>query len=180
MALVFREAADTDIDDVFDIERRAFGRDNEAQLVAELLGDPGADPKLSLLTLLDGKPAGHILFTSVRLIGAKKPVSAQILAPLAVVPEAQDQGIGSKLIEEGLRLIGLARTDLVFVLGDPGYYPRFGFEPAGRLGLNAPYPIPDKHAEAWMVQALSDHVIGSVAGRVRCADALNKVALWRE
>ena len=66
-----------------------------------------------------------------------------ILAPLAVVPDAQGQGIGGALIEHGLSLLQRSGVGLVFVLGHPGYYPRHGFEPAGRLGFDAPFPILD-------------------------------------
>ena len=71
-------------------------------------------------------------------------------------------------------------VELVFVLGHPEYYPRHGFTPAGALGFEAPYPIPDEHAEAWMVQELRPGVIGSVCGRVICADMLNKPEHWHE
>ena len=66
------------------------------------------------------------------------------------------------------------------MLGYPEYYLRHGFKPAGSLGFEAPYPIPDKNADAWMVQALHPNVIGSVCGKVICADTLNKPEYWRE
>ena len=68
----------------------------------------------------------------------------------------------------------------MFVLGHPGYYPRFGFRPAGALGLAAPYPIPPQHADAWMVQELKAGTIGAVEGRVVCAKALDKREYWVE
>ena len=96
------------------------------------------------------------------------------------MPDIQKQGIGGRLIERGLQLLSRSGVDLVFVLGHPEYYPRYGFKPAGHLGFEAPYPIPDEHADAWMVQALRPGVIGSVSGKVICADALNKLEYWRE
>ncbi len=65
------------------------------------------------------------------------------------------------------------------MLGHPEYYPPYGFKPAGHLGFEAPYPIPDEHAGAWMVQTLRSGVIGTVSGKVICADALNKLEHWR-
>jgi len=174
------EATINDLNTVLDIERRAFGYDKEAQLVSDLLDDPSAGPKLSLLASIDGRYVGHILFTAVCVSGTAQPVAASLLAPLAVVPEAQNRGIGGTLIKEALRLLGQSGVGLVFVLGHPDYYPRFGFQPAGRLGFDAPYPIPEEHADAWMVQELRDGVIGTVAGRVKCADALNRPEHWRE
>jgi len=178
--LHIREAVETDLNDVLLIERLAFGYEKEADLVRELLHDSSAKPVLSLLAFQKDRAVGHILFTKAQLFGSQDSASIVILAPLATVPDAQKQGIGGKLIEQGLELLSTSGVDLVFVLGHPEYYPRYGFKPAGNLGFEAPYPIPDVHANAWMVQALRSGVIGSVSGKVICADALNKPEHWRE
>lgn len=175
-----REAVETDLNDVLSIERLAFGYEKEAELVRELLHDPSAKPLLSLLALKKGRAVGHILFTSAHLSDSKDAASIVILAPLAIVPDFQKQGIGGKLIEHGLALLSRSGVDLVFVLGHPEYYPRYGFTPAGQIGFEAAYPIPDEHAGAWMVQALRSGVIGTVSGKIICADALNKPEHWRE
>jgi putative acetyltransferase len=174
------EATDSDFNDVFLVEKEAFGHDKEANLVKDLLTDPSAKPLCSLLAFNNDRAVGHILFTSARLVDTKKGASIALLAPLAVIPGFQKQGIGGQLIERGLQYLTNAGADLVFVLGHPGYYPRFGFKPAGVQGFEAPYPIPEEHADAWMVQALRPGVIGSVSGKVRCADMLNKPEHWRE
>jgi putative acetyltransferase len=178
--LLIREAAEGDLDAVLDVERRAFGGNAEAELVRRLLSDPSAEPRLSLLAIEDGRAVGHILFTAVKLHGATKPVTASILAPMAVIPERQGRGIGGALIRDGLKRLKEAGTDLVFVLGWPDYYPRHGFEPAGRHGLDAPYPIAPENADAWMVRALRGGVLGAVTGTVVCADALDKEEYWVE
>ena len=175
-----RIATESDLADVLLVESRAFGGNEEAELVNGLLNDPSAMPLWSLLAFEEERAVGHILFTNVRLSGTEDTVSASILAPLAVIPEAQRQGIGAKLIQEGLRLLSEASVDLVFVLGHPEYYPRHGFTPAGALGFEAPYPILEKNANAWMVQALRPGLIGSVGGKVVCADALDRPKYWRE
>ncbi len=175
-----REALDSELADVLRVERLAFGQDDEAALVKALLADPSAKPTLSLLAVKNNQAVGHILFTTVYLMDSRNTISASLLAPLAVVPEAQKQGIGSQLIAKGLETLSQSGVDLVFVLGYPSYYSRFGFQPAGHLGFEAPYPIPDKHADAWMVRALQPNVLGSVKGKIVCADALNKPEYWRE
>ena len=175
-----REASDSDLDDILSVERVAFGYDKEAQLVRDLLGDASATPLLSLLAFEDDRAVGHSLFTRVRFAETQSTASMAILAPLAIVPDFQRQGIGGKLIERGLQLLSKSGVDLVFVLGHPEYYPRHGFKPAGNLGFEAPYPIPDEHADAWMVQALRPNVIGSVCGKIICADTLSKPEHWRE
>ena len=178
--MLIREALATDLNDVLSIERLAFGHDKEAELVRDLLRDPSAKPALSLLAFRKDQAVGHILFTTARLSDTKDTAPIAILAPLAIVPDAQKQGIGGKLIEQGLKLLSKSGVGLVFVLGHPEYYPRYGFKPAGRLGFEAPYPIPDEHADAWMVQALRTGLIGTPRGKVVCADALNKPEHWRE
>jgi len=178
--LHIRKTSDSDLEDILFVERIAFGRDEEAELVRELLFDPSAKPILSLLAFKDDKAVGHILFTTARLEERQDNVSIAILAPLAVVPDAQRQGIGGKLIEKGLQLLSKSGVDLVFVLGHPEYYPRHGFEPAGKLGFEAPYSIPDEQADAWMVKALRPGIIDSVSGKVICADTFNRPEHWQE
>jgi putative acetyltransferase len=173
------EAKDTDLADVLRIEREAFGQEDEAELVANLLADPTAHPLLSLLARRDGHAVGHILFTAARLEGAPD-VTISLLAPLAVVPDAQGRGIGGALIERGFELLAGAGVDLVLVAGHPGYYPRHGFQTAGRLGFAPPYPIPEKDADAWMVREITPGIIGSASGRVICAEALDRPEYWRE
>ena len=178
--MFIREALDSDLSNILHVECRAFGQDDEANLVKELLNDPSAKPILSLIALDDSRTVGHILFTSAHLTNTQITSSIALLAPLAIVPDAQKQGIGGQLIKRGLQLLSNSGVDLVFVLGHPEYYPRFGFTPAGHLGFEAPYPIPDKDAAAWMVQALKPDIIGTVSGKVVCSDKLNKPEYWRE
>ena len=177
--MIIRKALYSDLDNVLFVERAAFGSDEEANLVRDLLGDDSAKPIVSLLAFQENRAVGHILFTKARL-ESKAPLSISILAPLAVVPDAQKQGVGGELIEYGLQVLLESGVDLVFVLGHPKYYPRYGFKPAGNLGFDTPYPIPDKNADAWMVRALRPEVIGTFSGKVICADKMNNPKYWRE
>ena len=181
--LIVRKSKESDLNDILGVEAQAFGNEEGPKIVDLVNGlffDPTAIPLLSLMAVSEDRAIGHILFTNARISHLKKPISAAILAPLAVIPDAQSQGVGGQLIEEGLRLLAESGVDLVFVLGHPDYYPRHGFKPAGALGFEAPYPIPDKNANAWMVQELRTGVIDSVSGKVICADALNQPEHWRE
>ena len=161
----------------------AFGKDKGqeiADLVNDLFDDETAKPIVSLVATDSEKMIGHILFSKVCIAEATKDITAQILAPLAVHPDFQNRGVGEKLINEGLEILKSSGVQLVFVLGHPGYYPRCGFKTAGVLGFEAPYPIPEEHADAWMVQGLKEEVIGSVKGRVQCSDVLSQPQHWRE
>ena len=178
-----RETSETDLADILHLHCLAFGRnggDEVAGLVEAILSDPSAAPRLSILATEAGQAVGHILFSTARLVEDSDSAKLALLSPLAVVPDAQNQGIGGKLIERGLQQLKEAGTDLVFVLGHPGYYRRHGFEPAGKLGFEAPFPIPDKDADAWMIKALRPGLIGSLRGKIVCCEALDAPEYWRE
>ena len=173
-----RNTTDTDLEDILRINRAAFNQDEEADLVADLLADASAGPLVSLLALEGEKAIGHILFTRARINGDGPP--AAILAPMAVVPAQQKMGIGGRLIRAGLEQLKTSGVALVFVLGWPDYYPRHGFRPAGVQGFEAPYPIAEENAGAWMVLELIPGAIGEGKGRISCADSLNRPELWTE
>lgn len=177
--VVIRLARASDMEDVLAVERAAFGSDEEPDLVRDLLSDNSASPVLSLMALIGERPVGHILFTGVCL-EPKTSEKLSILAPLAVVPDCQRRGIGGKLVARGLDTLKESGTGLVFVLGHTEYYPRHGFHPAGELGFAAPFPIPEKNSEAWMVRELRHGIVGRTRGKVVCADTLNKPHYWRE
>lgn len=177
-----RETNRSDTDTIYKIHEAAFGQDKGtevATLAVDLLTDKTALPLWSLMAEDETGPVGHILFTTVS-IDPFSDLSAQILAPLAVMPAVQKEGVGGQLIQQGLHLLAQNGVELVFVLGHPEYYPRHGFRTAGVLGFDAPYPIPEIHADAWMVQALKPGIIGRVKGQVQCADVLNHPHHWQE
>ena len=180
MRMYIRETKEADLEDILLVERKAFNSKKEADLAKDLLADPTAKPRLSLMAFIEDQPAGHILFTKACLLNSPREIAVSFLAPLAVEPKFQRQGVGNGLVKKGLELLSKSGVELVFVVGHTSYYPRHGFVPAGTLGFEAPYPIPKIHANAWMVKALRPDVIGSVSGKVVCCDALNKPELWRE
>ncbi len=174
-----RQTEKSDLEDILLVERTAFGSEEEAKLVSDLLSDSSAEPIVSLLAFQADQPIGHILFTNA-IFDPTQPVTACILAPLAVISEFQNKGIGRKLIERGIIILARMGIDLVFVLGHPTYYPKSGFEPAIPFGFDAPYPIPEKNHDAWMVRALSSDSKENFNGQVICADMMMKPEYWRE
>ena len=176
-----RETENKDFNDIMEVEEQAFGYIKEANLTADLLKDKTARPILSLLAFNEGNAIGHVLFTRVCLDERKDQPLLHILAPLAVKPDYQKMGVGGMLISEGLKLLKEMGSELVFVLGHMDYYPKFGFIPdAASLGYSAPYPIPEKFRNAWMVQSLNPEGFSGSKGKVVCADELNKPEHWRE
>jgi putative acetyltransferase len=180
VSMRIRPARPQDRAAVLAVETAAFPSPAEADLVAALLDDPSAPPVLSLLAEESGVPIGHVLFSGATLVGAGRPIPAALLAPLAVVPQRQRQGIGLALIEAGIATLAAGDAELVFVLGHIDYYPRGGFRPALPLGLRPPYAIDPAVSDAWMVRALRGGLLGSVSGTLHCADALMHPELWRE
>ncbi|MEB3340022.1 N-acetyltransferase [Okeania sp.] len=177
--MIIRQALDSDLDDIFSVQRAAFDSDECVEIVQKILGDESAKPIFSLVSLQEDKIVGHLLFSRATL-EPKTSLSLSILGPIAVVPELQKQSIGGKLIENGLDILSKSGVDLVFVLGHTKYYPRYGFKPASNLGFEPSYPIPEKNADAWMVQALRPAIIGNFRGKVICADSMNDPKYWRE
>lgn len=177
-----RETNIDDFDDIMLVEERAFGSEKEAELTADLLHDETASPVVSLLAFDADRPVGHILFTRVYMdkMDPDQPMM-HILAPLAVIPEYQKQGIGGQLIREGVNRLKELGSEMVFVLGHIGYYDRFDFVvDAKAQGYEPTFPIPEEFKDAWMVQPLKSEEFHIPSGRVVCSNALNKEEHWRE
>lgn len=176
-----RQTKNGDFDAIMKVEKEAFGYNKEARLVADLLTDRSAGPLVSLLAFYRGQAVGHVLFTRVYFDGQREQPMMHILAPLAVVPAFQRQGIGGLLIKAGIRRLEEMGSNLVFVLGHKDYYPRYGFMPqAERAGYPAPYPIPDEYADCWMVQPVGKVGFDVGKGKIRCSDVLDKPEHWRD
>jgi putative acetyltransferase len=172
------EASDADLEAVLAVSRVAFDAEDVPALVRDLLDDPSARPLLSLIARDGGRIVGHALFTAARVGTEAAPGSSAILAPLAVVPDAQRQGVGGQLLEAGLRLLRVSGIRLVFLAGYPDYYTRHGFEPAYPHGFTPPFPV--SPTEAWMVHSLQPGALGATDGVVICATAMNKAEHWQE
>lgn len=157
-----------DVPAVHQVNSAAFGRDAEARLV-DLLWDAGA-VVASLVAVEEGEVVGHILFSPVNLDGCDRSIAG--LAPMAVLPGRQREGIGSALVERGLAACRDAGIDAVVVLGHPEYYPRFGFVPASRFGLGCEYPVPD---EVFMALELTPGALQDCRGTVRYRPEFSQV-----
>lgn len=144
------ETAD-DIPAIREILLAAFPTPLEAGIVDALRADPEAwIDGLSVVTVApDGTPTGYALLTRCHVDG--EPALA--LAPCAVLPAAQRTGAGSAAVHAGLEAARTRGENLVLVLGHADYYPRFGFTPASRFGIRAPFDVPD---EVMMAMALDD------------------------
>jgi putative acetyltransferase len=146
---------------VREVHTKAFGGPCEAKLVQLI-----SERKKALIALVavgDGRVVGHILFTRVTIANSPDTFQAVGLAPVAVLPEFQRKGIGSKLIRDGLRRCKEAGCDAVVLIGDPAYYSRFGFTRAAEFGLENEYGV----HEEFVVLPLHDGGLKNVSGMVK-------------
>jgi putative acetyltransferase len=141
----------------------AFPSDDEAALVAALRATPAYDPALELVAIEAGTVVGHVLFSTVTIPGTERPDRHLVLAPLAVRPSRQGEGVGSALVRAGLDRAGDRGFGSVVLHGAPGYYGRFGFERADGFGLENPFDLPDADFQA---VELRDGALAGAAGPV--------------
>jgi putative acetyltransferase len=165
--ILIRTETDADHRAVERVNELAFEQEGEARLVAALRS-PAC---LSLVAELDGKIVGHVFFTPVTVEGADLdgPIA---LGPMAVTPEHQRQGIGSELVRAGLDVCRAAAVPAVFVLGHPGYYPRFGFAPASPVGFDCEWDVPPGVFQVIELDAGALHGLG---GLVRYAPEFSQL-----
>ncbi len=139
----------------------AFGGPVETKLVQLITERKKA--LVSLVAVNDDRVVGHILFSAVTMAEAPDGFRAVGLAPVAVLPDFQRQGIGAKLIRQGLERARQARYDAVVLIGDPAYYSRFGFRRGADFGLDNEYGVRDE----FMVLPLRDGALANVSGMVK-------------
>jgi putative acetyltransferase len=131
--IVIRDEAAEDHRAVYQVNRLAFGRTEEADLVERV--SELDETLISLVALSEDELIGHILFSPVTVHSNPGSISTMGLGPVAVLPAFQKRGIGSALIDRGLLRCKEAGCGIAFVLGHPDYYPRFGFSPAVESGF---------------------------------------------
>lgn len=153
------------------VNQLAFGQEAEAQLVNQLR--IAVNPYLSLVAIKQDQIIGHIFFTPVTIAPEKLSKRVMGLAPMAVLPAYQRQGVGTELMREGLRLCQQMGSKAVVVLGHPEYYPRFGFKPAKEYGLYSEY---DFASEAFMVVELTPKGLDGKSGLVRYHPVFKQIA----
>jgi putative acetyltransferase len=159
-----------DVPSIHAVNEQAFGQPAEADIVDKLrLNCPEA---LSFVAVDEDHVVGHIFFSPATVDSKKGTVDGMGLAPMAVLPEQQREGIGSSLVEHGLKMLRGRRCPFVIVLGHPEYYPRFGFEPASRYGLTSQWEgVPD---EAFMVLVFDKSRMDGVSGVARYRDEFDE------
>lgn len=162
--LEIRQETPADFREVYALDTAAFGAESEAKLVDLLRTSMAFVPELALVATIGNKLVGHILFSKIKIADDEQHEWESLaLAPVAVLPEYQRQGIGEKLIRTGLERAKALHFKSVIVLGHAQYYPKFGFEPADKWQIKAPFEVP---AEVFMGLELVPDGLKNVHGTV--------------
>jgi len=168
--ILIRPEQPEDIAAIHQINEQAFDSPAEANLVDALRRNGNA--VLSLVAEENGRVIGYILFSPAVIDARAMQLHGVGLAPLAVSPERQNEGIGSLLVERGLKLCREAGHPFVIVLGHPQYYPRFGFVPASRFNIKSEFDVRD---EVFMAMELQEGSLVGFAGVAIYQPAFNQV-----
>lgn len=167
-----RAGTPADTPAIVGLYRTAFPDENLVPLVEALLGI--GDGVVSLVAVRDARIAGHVGVTLCWVEGGGPSVG--LLAPLAVAPDDQRQGIGGALVRAACGTVAGRGAGTVVVLGDPAYYGRFGF--AAEAAVTPPYPLPRDWAGAWQSLALTEPA-DRPSGGLHVPDVWRDPALWR-
>ncbi len=169
--LEIRESVPKDAALIERLYPNAFPDEDLSPLVRDLLSE--APIVLSLVGMADTALVGHAIFTTCGIAG--RPDKVALLGPLAVAPAWQRQGIGSALVLAGLQRVETAGASRVYVLGDPAYYERFGFEPDA--DVTPPYPLPEAWRGAWQSLSLGGNK-PRPRGKLAVPQPWRQQALW--
>ncbi|WP_435603849.1 GNAT family N-acetyltransferase [Streptomyces sp. bgisy130] len=137
--LTIRQERSDDHPAVHALHLAAFEGEERVPALADALRSAGAPlAPVSFVATVDGQVVGHVLLSAGRLDAPRQIVDVLVLSPLGVLPEFQDQGIGTRLIEHALAAADARQVPLVFLEGSPHYYAHRGFERADTLGFRSP------------------------------------------
>lgn len=156
--LTIEVAKETEYGDIYKINDLAFGKANESTLIKQLKSTDRFIPELSLIAKYKGINVGHLLLTRLS-IGEHHNFLA--LAPMAVHPEFQMEGVGGALIKAAIEKARKLDFDGIVVLGHKDYYPKFGFKPALDYDIHCPFDVASPYFMVLPLKSI-DHVSGTV------------------
>jgi len=173
-----RLAQETDLDSILKVVETAFS-DEENQVIMNFvqeLSSENTSPSIkSLVAEVDNQVIGYVSYSPI-LLKSDSSIVGYILAPLAVSPEHQKQGVGSNLINFGIDLLTKDGVGVLLVYGDPAFYGRFGFKEEIGQSFVPPYPL--QYPFGWTGMMLNDTPVPEQSIQFKCVSALSKPELW--
>ena len=173
-----RYAQEPDLNTILKVIETAFSDEENKvimNLVQELHRETTSPSIKSLVAEVDNQVIGYVSYSPI-FLKSDSSIVGYILAPLAVSPEHQKQGVGSNLIKSGIDMLTKDGAGVLLVYGDPAYYGRFGFkEEIGHLFV-PPYPL--QYPFGWTGMMLNDTPVPERPIQFECVSALSKPDLW--
>ncbi|ADE38944.1 GNAT family N-acetyltransferase [Candidatus Puniceispirillum marinum] len=173
-----RFAQETDLDSIQKVIETAFSDEENKvimNLVAELAKETTIPSIKSLIAEKDNQVIGYVSYSPI-FLKSDSTISGYILAPLAVSPEHQKQGVGSNLINSGIDMLTKDGVSVLVVYGDPEYYGRFGLKEEVGRSFMPPYPL--EYPFGWLGMTLKDTAIPDTPIKFECVAALSKPDMW--
>lgn len=168
--MLIRPEQPGDVDAIHRLNEEVFGQPGEAILV-DALRENGA-LSYSIVAVENEAIVGHLALSPVTITDKNLSHDAIGLGPMAVKPDHQNQGIGSKLIRYWLDKFDVEKYNLVVVLGHPNFYSKFGFAPSKVFNIRWEQDVPD---EVFMVKELKQGALSAINGIVKYHPAFNNV-----
>lgn len=173
MNFIIRKEKKEDYKITEEVVKEAFANEeysdqSEHRLVASLRNSDEFIPDLSLVALHKDKIIGHILLSKIFFVKGEKSIESLALAPISVLPNYQNKGVGQSLIQRSLEIAEELNFDSVIVMGHSEYYPKFGFKKASNWCIQAPFEVPD---EFLMAIELKKNALDKTSRIIQYSDA---------
>ena len=176
--MLIRLAQETDWNPIQKVIETPFS-DEENKVIgnfaAELSRETSSPLIKSLVAEVDNQVIGYVSYSPI-FLDSDSGISVYILAPLAVSPEHQKRGVGSKLIKSGIDLLANDCVGVLLVYGDPDYYGRFGFTQEIGCSFVPPYPL--EYPFGWTGMMLNETAVPDTPVKFECVSPLSKPELW--
>jgi putative acetyltransferase len=173
-----RLAQESDLASIQRVIKTAFSdEENEviSSFAADLAKEIASPPIKSLVAEVDNQVIGYVSYSPI-FLKSDTNISGYILAPLAVSPAHQKQGVGSNLINSGIDMLTKDGAGILLVYGDPDYYGRFGFKEEIGRSFVPPYPL--EYPFGWTGMMLNGTAVPDKSMKFECVNALSKPELW--
>ncbi|WP_124057576.1 GNAT family N-acetyltransferase [Vaginisenegalia massiliensis] len=148
-----------------------YGYQGEAELVKRIRVLADFDPMGEWIVSHEGQIIAHGLLSPCKLVAAEQRIVGLVLAPLAVLPGFQGQGLGTRLANKLIEQAAIAQQyPFISVLGQPSFYQRLGFVPASHYNIQAPFDVPEDY---YLIYPLHSEVLATQGGVIHYSSAFN-------